>query len=563
MATTDGTRPPQGTEPRPAEDHPPGHRLSGPAAALMNAAGFGAGYLWAGLGAFAFLSWCVTVPLVLVANAVNASDTPAFWVPVYALWLGLMARGGWKWTRDRRVPKPARVAAPRRPWVPVAAGAALLAVVATGLVLFRAAPGSAFAEGQEAHAAGDCEAALPHYDRATRVRYEFTLAGAIGDARAERAHCEALLTAAEREATDGATEAIDAYQAYLDGYPGSPTWRDAPAHVAGLRLAHADALAADARHLQAVEAYGALTAHQPDTDEAALVPGRLDRLFAEGTPALAAGDLCAAVDELAPFAALGEDSQLPEAAYLADRAGEELPSARYGCGERQRDDGDHCAAMDTFAGIGGTRAEEAANRARFDCAAARADDGEHCAALDTYADVAGELADRAASRARDARYDCAEEAYGAEDLDRAEELARQVADDDGAQAEDAADLLIAIEISRIARDGATGELPPPSASGGAPGGTSEVTIWNASGEDLSILWTGPETGSIDLPAGSDDTSACYSDALPSTTLSLPPGDYTVVARTPSDPSINPFAGDWPMTSGTGYQNCFYISFFGF
>ncbi|WP_129841972.1 hypothetical protein [Streptomyces sp. RFCAC02] len=581
MDAQDEPTTPPGQQPARQEppDHPPGHRLSAVAAALLNATGTGAGYFYAGIPAFGVLALITSGLLVIVANAVNASDTPGFWVPLYALWLVFLARGGWKWTQDRRLKKPRRVLEPRRPWIAAVTGAVVLGLATTGLVLFRGTPADAFAAGQAAHADGDCAAALPHYADAMRVRYEFTLTPAAGDARAEVARCADLTAAREREEAGELVDAIDGYQTYLDGYGGGdPVWRDADDHLAGLRLDHADGLAEAAlaaegegpdRYLPTINAYAALAEKQPDTEQAALVPDRIEALWTGGTPALAAEDHCAAVGQLAPFAALSGEDDRAEARDLAERADAALPGAYFGCGETRRADHAYCDAIGSYtdavaaagddADLAG-RAEAALNHSRYDCGRARADDGDACAAIDVFDEVAGDYADRAADAKRDALYGCAEEAFDDADWERAREMAQQVADDGGSRADDAEDLLIAIEIAEIDAGGSAGTLPPPSEAGSAPGGTSQVQIINGSAEELEILYTGPETGrvTVDAGGGGGQFACTYADGLPSRTLSLPPGDYTVVARAVSDGSVTPYSGGWDLTSGTLYSDCYYI-----
>ena len=44
----------------------------------------------------------------------------------------------------------------------------------------------------------------------------------------------------------------------------------------------------------------------------------------------------------------------------------------------------------------------------------------------------------------------------------------------------------------------------------------------------------------------------------SRTVRIKPGRYRTVARAPGDESIKPYVGDWDLSSGYIYDDCYYI-----
>ncbi|MDT0347222.1 tetratricopeptide repeat protein [Streptomyces litchfieldiae] len=524
-------------------------RRRGRVAALLNASGLGAGYLYLRQWSRAVASWLVTLLIVVLANALNASDTWPFWLGLYALWLVAMTVDGYR--RARLAALPDAAAPPLRPWLPLAVGAVVIALVATGLAFYRAVPAGELDRAERAHAAGDCATAVEHYDRAAAGRYEFTLSGALADARAGRAACDVVLTAEAAAEAGDFPAAISGYGGYLDRYAGTPPWDGAGPRLAELRLAHADALAGTARetggeelsaaYRTAFEAYLAVREEHPASPQAAQVPGRFEDLYANGTAGLADRP-CETVGDLLALESLSSVGA-PEAADLSGRATRALPGARFACGEERVEAGEFCAATDEFEAVLGLSA------------------------------ASGEQRHDAENSAGHALYECGLAHYEGGDLGPARDAFQRLVDGypDDARAGGAGELLIAVEIDEI-NAGDTGELPPPTATGGAPGGTVTVEIVNDSPEELEILFAGAGTGtaSVDAcgdctphgggPLGDQPGGTCGTDLdRPRVTLTLAPGDYRMVVRATTDSTVAPHSGDWYLTSGTAYSGCYHIS----
>ena len=126
--------------------------------------------------------------------------------------------------------------------------------------------------------------------------------------------------------------------------------------------------------------------------------------------------------------------------------------------------------------------------------------------------------------------------------------------------------LIATRVDSYAARAGKGKLPPPPVSGQGASGSVEITIANSSPEPLELLFSGPATAdSVRVPAcggcqevgsGAADSSSCSN--APSRTVRIKPGRYRTVARAPGDESIKPYVGDWDLSSGYIYDDCYYI-----
>jgi hypothetical protein len=127
--------------------------------------------------------------------------------------------------------------------------------------------------------------------------------------------------------------------------------------------------------------------------------------------------------------------------------------------------------------------------------------------------------------------------------------------------------LIATRVDLYTSQGGKPTLPEPTVSGRVAAGSVRVTIINSSPESLELLFSGPSSAStITIPAcrgcptvGPFDQGAppC-SAAAPSRTVTVRPGRFRTVARSPSDTKVKPFIGLWNLQSGYFYRDCYYI-----
>lgn len=110
-----------------------------------------------------------------------------------------------------------------------------------------------------------------------------------------------------------------------------------------------------------------------------------------------------------------------------------------------------------------------------------------------------------------------------------------------------------------------GNIPAPQETGtGTGSGPAVVIIQNDSPEEMSLVFTGPETRFETLPPCEDCES--FSGSGPEScpelgdigTYELPPGTYDVVVKSISDAGVTPFTGRWELSNGEEYYSCFFL-----
>ncbi|MCE7082263.1 hypothetical protein [Streptomyces sp. ST2-7A] len=580
------------TAPPPGE--PGGSRRRALSAAALNLSGLGVGYLYlrqwrrfaVGLGGV----------LVLVAFAVGteAPGGAVVWAPLFLLCAAVMVADAWRLGGTGPDPRPVR--AP-----PVAAGV-LLVIVALGYFWYSGLPEREMGRADRAHVAGDCESAVPHYERAVSPRHALAFHSLREVSALGVNSCEVMLRAEASAARGANGEAADGYRSYVDLHDGRPPWAGAGDRLVELRAAHADDLTAGVREaaesvggaddfdaqsvVEAFDARVALRGEHPGTAEAVAVPEGLDELYDATTPALGSEDHCAAVAQLRAVVLLPGLTELPDewvegdADRLADRAREPLPATLRDCAIDRYGDGDLPDALgrlselvsdfpdsgpagnapDTLEGFRSDLADSLDGEA----ACGLFDDLEALVALPRALSGDGftRVSDRATGSLGEAWFECGLAAHGSDDPDTAREHLERLLDEqpDHSRAGRAEEILIAIEIDRIA-GGDTNELPPPAVSGSGPAGSVIVTIINDSDERLEVLYTGPRTGRTSVPAASSGGQCLAQQGKPTVTLTLTPGKYQVVARTSGDGGfVSPYHGEWDLRAGTAYGDCYYIGF---
>lgn len=122
---------------------------------------------------------------------------------------------------------------------------------------------------------------------------------------------------------------------------------------------------------------------------------------------------------------------------------------------------------------------------------------------------------------------------------------------------------LARSLIKQAEQAGSGELPPPTDTGGSGSSLTEVTIYNDSPAELRIVISGPESRIEVIPASptSDEYSlvgplSCRTD-VPTLTITVAAGDYRVLVEDISG-GVRPFTGTWNLTSGDRFASCFYI-----
>jgi hypothetical protein len=109
-----------------------------------------------------------------------------------------------------------------------------------------------------------------------------------------------------------------------------------------------------------------------------------------------------------------------------------------------------------------------------------------------------------------------------------------------------------------------GDLAQPEPVGPAedPSGPTVVRIENASSQQLTIVFSGPEQRVEEVAPCSECGAASGADACdatgPEIRVELPPGTYDVVVRAAAGADVIPFRGTWALDAGFEYGQCFFI-----
>ena len=468
-------------------------------AALLNASGLAAGYLYLGRWARAAVTLVVTALVVWFAAAHTASESPTLWFTVTALGVGAATYDAWRLAR----PPHAMATAGPVPRRPLVAAAVLLLLIVAGFVGYQAAGRSALAAAHAAHAAGDCPAALDRY-ASVQARYELTLTSVTSTARTDRRECHDLLRA-EAALADGS-------------YGSAPGWFDAQvrSYPAGLLIARARTGRAEAYlqrgkralaqaaaksgadavnlHSNAVADYTVIVTDHAGTPQAAAVRTDLDKAYAAALAAAGARP-CTAIPVLRYLGSVS----LEQAKAGAARARAALPSALYGCGLAEL------------------------NAARYSSAI------EH---LTTF--ITDYPRDSRVAKARQKRIAAEVAQVGAGSTGDLAPLERTGTGPSGtATVQVVNDSPYALEI--LYSGPVADQLTIPSCR----------TCTVRSAPSLLDRYFGGTT--------------CGGAGVPARTLRLKPGSYQVVVRTSAGGGPRPYSGSWKLAGGSRYDNCYYAS----
>ncbi|WP_234320540.1 hypothetical protein, partial [Streptomyces sp. SBT349] len=443
-------------------------------AALLNLSGLGLGYLYLRRWRRAIPSWLVTGLLLYVALPVTAEGIDGLWVVLYGVWLLLAAADAY------RVAGPSLPGRTRR-WIPLTAGALLLALPAASVVFFNDAQRQALEDDlQELLAAADAEVERANQSGFEEERYRDPLDVYLG-------------VRADHPDTDAAGEVPERLDALYEGATAERTGEDHCTSLDPLRFF--SELPGDIDDSEAERLSGQAASDLPEP------------LHGCGLQRIAEADAAAAGE---PLTELLEDH--PESEYATG-----LPQE---LGDRQR------GAID---GIGGDQP-----CASFD---------ELRTLNGLFGRLPGaeftQLADEGAGPVPEGLYQCGTFNFLGGQYATSDTHLNELVEDypDHERVEHARDILIASQIA--AEYAPAGEqLPPEPGSAGAA--TVTVEILNDSPDELEILWTGPTTGSESVgPCGSCSVypsdpgdASCSSSGYPTVTLELPAGDYHFMHRSP-------------------------------
>ncbi|MFG2606365.1 hypothetical protein ACGFT2_22860 [Streptomyces sp. NPDC048514] len=502
---------PSGPPPMPSSSPPaPPDALRAVAVALLNLSGLGLGYLLVRRRLPMAVCWVATGVLLFVALPADADGVPGAAVVAYAVFLSAAAvHGGLVGLRTRLV----------RP------GSAMLAALLGVLLLAVPAGGAVWYE--DAHDEAVEQALLDRLDRADQLvaksgRQSFT------------------------EATSGYRTALDVYRDLAEQHPGSRAARRLPDSLrtyyttVGSAYGHreyCDAIA-PLTYLRSVprtmprKQLGSLTGWPDDRLATSLYECGARQLRTGGTDWVTRfGDLLDTFPESGPAAKV---VPAVDAAVSEERkaVGGDEPCAAV---ERLRDLNTRISDLSTSAGDSGGALAKAAGRAR-----SSGDAGEYSCGVDQYEDGDFDAAQKTMEQ-------FAAGSGHAKNRDRAEKIA------------------IAAEVARTLP--AAGRKLPTTASGGS----ISVTVKNDSPDDITVLYTGPVTGSFSLKGCGRCTSYSLADTLvtgfkpcsdsrkdyPQRTIRLPVGTTYFVHKPHGTGSATPASDTAELRSGYVYTECAY------
>ncbi|HLP87943.1 MAG TPA: tetratricopeptide repeat protein [Nostocaceae cyanobacterium] len=115
-----------------------------------------------------------------------------------------------------------------------------------------------------------------------------------------------------------------------------------------------------------------------------------------------------------------------------------------------------------------------------------------------------------------------------------------------------------------AKQTGAGNIPRPQSAGFSGSGSTVVEIRNESPEKMRIVFSGPQPRFEELEGCTNcqkfvnvGPRSCPNKG-PVGRYTLTPGNYEVVVKSIGQGRVRPFTGQWSLSSGTEYKNCFFI-----
>jgi hypothetical protein len=482
------------------------------AVAVLNLGGLGLGYAFVRRWGLMLLCWIATAGLLLVALPADPDGVPVIALVLYAVFLAVVAAHG------ARVGLRARTTRPRRAPVALASGLVLLVVPAGGVVLY-------------------------------------------GDARDEAVQ-QMLLDRLERADALVTRSGKQAFGLAKDGYR------------------------------EAVAIYENLSADHPGSRAADRVPARMSAFYSTVGAAYAQGDHCGAIEPLTYLRTVPKSMPHTDLGELADWPDSRLATSLYECGSQGLTGGDTGWAahfgdlLTTF-----PESEQAAKvEPAVGAAVARTSKdlqgSEPCGAVERLRGLSSEIdglpgevagvddalaqdARQATANANSGTYLCGVDQYQDGDFEAAQTTMNEFvkANKNHKNRARAQKIAIAAEIAQTVP--AAGERLPTTRTGGS----ISVTVQNDSPDEITVLYTGPVTGSFTLKACGSCATYSLSSTLspafepcsdsgknyPQRTLSLPPGTTYFLHKPNNDTLSSPASDTAKLSSGYIYTECAYAT----
>ncbi|MFJ7965318.1 hypothetical protein [Streptomyces sp. NPDC096324] len=490
----------------------PAHPWRAVAVALLNLSGLGLGYAVVRRWALMAVCWVATGILLLVALPADPDGVPGTAVVVYLVFLVLAAaHGASVGLRSRLALLPSALTA-------AVLGLVLLAVPATGVVLYDGAR-----------------------DEAT----------------------EQMLL----DRLDRADELVE-------------------------KSGKSDFASGEAGYRRALAAYGALRDDHPDSRAARRVPEALETYYATVGAPYARKDYCAAVQPLKYLRTVPGTVGKKAVGDLADWPDDRLATSLYECAAASLSGGEagwtaqFGELLSTFPKSSQAGKVEPAVKSAVDEAVGSVGGDDPCAAvkqLDGLAtqvrglpgdeaglsDALGKDADRASGSARTGAYACGLDQYKDKNFSDAVTTMTDFAKNNPHHKNRtrAQKIAIAAEVAQTVP--AAGKRLPTTASGGS----ISVTVKNDSPDEITVLYTGPVTGSFNLKACKGCTSYSLGSTLgigfkpcsdsgkhyPQRTIRLPVGTTYFVHKSRSATGKSPASDTAKLSPGYVYTECAYTT----
>ncbi|MER6085906.1 hypothetical protein [Streptomyces sp. NPDC001833] len=342
----------------------------------------------------------------------------------------------------------------------------------------------------------------------------------------------------------------------------------------------------------ALAVYRDLAVHHSGSRAAAQVPDRLKTYYTTVAAAYSHRDYCSAVEPLEYLRTVPDSMPKDQLGTLAHWPDDRLATSLYECGAKGLADGGtdwvtrFGSLLSTFPDSGQAAKVVPAVDAAEKKAAKAVSGKDPCGAvkqLDTLntqiiqlsngsgaeADGLVKVAGRADRSGNAGEYQCGVKQYQDGDYEQAQQTMQQFVTDsphDGNR-DRARKIAIGAEVAQTLP--AAGKKLPTTASGGG----ISVTVKNDSPDDITVLYTGPVTGSFTLKACGSCKAYSFASPLisgwepcsdsgknyPQRTISLPPGTTYFVHKPKNDSTATPGSDTAKLRYGYVYTECAYTT----
>ncbi|WP_286259580.1 hypothetical protein [Streptomyces graminofaciens] len=349
---------------------------------------------------------------------------------------------------------------------------------------------------------------------------------------------------------------------------------------------------AEPKYRKALNAYQGLTADHPDSRAAEKIPARLKTFYTTVGAPYEEKNYCEAVEPLEFLRTVPRTVSKKELGSLATWPDDRLATSLYECGSyglNGNDDANWSTMfnnlLDTFPKSDQAAKVEPAVKAVVDDAVKDVGGDDPCAAVDSLKSLSTQVqglggaeagidkaldddASRADSAASTGVYACGVDQYKDGDFEEAVTSMNDfvAAHKSHKNAPRAKKIAIAAEVAQEIP--AAGKRLPTTRSGGS----ISVTVKNDSPEDITVMYTGPVTGSFKLKGCGSCTTYSWSSTLltnfkpcndnkkyPQKTISLPTGTTYFVHKPKSGSTSTPATDTAKLSSGYIYTECAYMT----